>query len=124
MGPFATGILVPLGLFAMIFGIVYLGVTSRNRERMALIERGADPALFETKKKAKIDYEMLTGFIIANKDKLQYVKSSGKADKDTVSIILEDHGIQIPDTEVIKLIKRGVMRHPDIFKRTEATKNE
>lgn len=51
MGPFATGILVPLGLFAMIFGIVYLSVTSRNRERMALIERGADPTLFETQKK-------------------------------------------------------------------------
>ncbi len=37
------GILVPilisLGLFAMIFGIVYV----RNRERMAMIERGMDP---------------------------------------------------------------------------------
>lgn len=52
MGPFLTGILVPLGAFAMIFGIVYLGITSRNRERMALIERGADPTLFEAKKKA------------------------------------------------------------------------
>jgi len=51
MGPFATGILVPLGLFAMIFGIVYLSVTSRNRERMALIERGADPTLFEARKR-------------------------------------------------------------------------
>ena len=45
-------ILVPLGMFAMIFGIVYMGVTTRNRERMALIERGADPTLFETRKKA------------------------------------------------------------------------
>ena len=52
MEPFLVGILVPLGSFAMIFGIVYLVVTSRNRERMALIERGADPTLFETKKKA------------------------------------------------------------------------
>lgn len=52
MGPFATGILVPLGLFAMIFGIVYMAITSRNRERMALIERGADPLLFEAKKRA------------------------------------------------------------------------
>lgn len=46
------GLLIPLGFFAMIFGIVYLGVTSRNRERMALIERGADPTLFESRKKA------------------------------------------------------------------------
>ena len=52
MEPFLVGILVPLGSFAMIFGIVYMLVTSRNRERMALIERGADPTLFETKKKA------------------------------------------------------------------------
>jgi len=52
MGPFAVGLLVPIGCFAMIFGIVYLVVTSRNRERMALIERGADPALFETKKRS------------------------------------------------------------------------
>ena len=46
-----VAILVPLGCFAMVFGIVYLFVTSRNRERMALIERGADPTLFKTRKK-------------------------------------------------------------------------
>lgn len=61
MGPFLTGILVPLGLFAMIFGIVYLGVTSRNRERMALIERGADPTLFETRKRASTGGTMKAG---------------------------------------------------------------
>jgi hypothetical protein len=32
-------ILVPLGAFAMIFGVVYL----RTRENMALIEKGKDP---------------------------------------------------------------------------------
>lgn len=32
-------ILVPIAMFALIFGIVYL----RNRERMAMIERGMDP---------------------------------------------------------------------------------
>ncbi len=51
MEPFLVGILVPLGSFAMVFGIIYVIVTSRNRERMALIERGADPTLFEAKKK-------------------------------------------------------------------------
>jgi hypothetical protein len=64
MGPFLTGILVPLGLFAMIFGIVYMGVTSRNRERMALIERGADPLLFETKKKASSGGIMKLGMFL------------------------------------------------------------
>jgi hypothetical protein len=52
MGPFLAGILIPLGFFAMIIGIVYTTVTARNRERMAMIERGADPTLFETRKRA------------------------------------------------------------------------
>ena len=51
MGPFLRGILVPLGFFAMVFGIIYLWVTSRNRERMALIERGADPEFLMDKKR-------------------------------------------------------------------------
>lgn len=42
-----AGILVPilisLGLFALIFGIMYM----RNRERMAMIERGMDPRSFK-----------------------------------------------------------------------------
>ena len=44
-------ILVPLAMFAMIFGIVYVIVTARNRERLSLIEKGADPKLFESVKK-------------------------------------------------------------------------
>lgn len=44
-------ILVPLAFFAMIFGIVYVVITSRNRERLLLIEKGADPKLFESVKK-------------------------------------------------------------------------
>ena len=61
MGPFLTGILVPLGAFAMVFGIVYVAVSSRNRERMALIERGADPMLFEAKKKVNNNGTMKVG---------------------------------------------------------------
>lgn len=39
----AQEILVPLALFAMIFGIVYISVTARHRQRMAMIEKGMDP---------------------------------------------------------------------------------
>ena len=46
------GILVPIAIFAMTFGIVYIIVTARNRERMALIEKGADPKLFESIKRS------------------------------------------------------------------------
>lgn len=32
--------------FLSIFGVFYLYITTRNRERMAMIEKGVDPALF------------------------------------------------------------------------------
>ncbi len=35
-------VLVPIAMFAMIFGCVYIGVTSRHRQRMAMIEKGMD----------------------------------------------------------------------------------
>lgn len=38
-----VGILVPIALFAMVFGIVYLA----KRERMAMIERGMDPRRYK-----------------------------------------------------------------------------
>ena len=39
-------ILIPISLFLMIFGIIYLYYSTRNRERMALIEKGADASIF------------------------------------------------------------------------------
>jgi len=41
-----TEILVPIAIFAAIFGIVFVVITSRNRERMAMIEKGVDPKDF------------------------------------------------------------------------------
>ena len=35
-----------------IFGIVYVWISTRNKERMALIEKGADASLFTSKKKS------------------------------------------------------------------------
>ena len=43
-----AGILVPIAFFAMIFGIVYLAI--RKKERMLLIQRGADASAFESKR--------------------------------------------------------------------------
>ena len=43
-------ILVPIALFAMIFGIVYVGASTRHKQVMAMIEKGADPALFQKRK--------------------------------------------------------------------------
>jgi hypothetical protein len=42
-----------IALFATVFGIMYLHLTTRNKERLALIEKGADASLFNTGKEGK-----------------------------------------------------------------------
>ncbi len=42
-------ILVPLAFFALVFGSLYIYYTTRNKERLALIEKGASPELFKLK---------------------------------------------------------------------------
>lgn len=42
-----------IAFFATVFGIVYLFFSTRNKERMALIEKGADASLFNTGKDAR-----------------------------------------------------------------------
>ncbi len=44
MGP---EVIVPVAMFAVIFGCVYLGVTAKHKQRMAMIEKGMDPSLFK-----------------------------------------------------------------------------
>ena len=39
-------ILIPISLFFVIFGIFYLYLSTRNKERLALIEKGADASIF------------------------------------------------------------------------------
>ena len=38
-------IIIPVSLFASIFGIVYLFLMTRNKERLAMIEKGMDVSL-------------------------------------------------------------------------------
>ncbi len=39
-------ILIPISLFGAVFGIIYIYLMTRNKERMALIEKGASAELF------------------------------------------------------------------------------
>jgi hypothetical protein len=39
-------ILIPITMFACAFGIAYIFLSTRHRERMAMIEKGADPSMF------------------------------------------------------------------------------
>tara|TARA_Y100001936_G_C15888257_1_gene566567 strand:+ start:109 stop:468 length:360 start_codon:yes stop_codon:yes gene_type:complete len=41
--------IVFLVFFAMVFGIAYVFFTTRNKERLLMIEKGADASLFERK---------------------------------------------------------------------------
>ena len=51
------GVLIAfIAFFAMLFGIMYLFYTTRNKERMALIEKGADASLFNTGKDDRSSY--------------------------------------------------------------------
>ncbi len=42
----AGEVLVPIAFFLVVFGIVYLYYSSRNKERLALIEKGAEASIF------------------------------------------------------------------------------
>ncbi len=42
------GIFVPISFFLAIFAILYVYWTTRTKERLALIEKGADASIFKT----------------------------------------------------------------------------
>ena len=48
MGP--GEVLIPISVFAAIFGIFYVYISARNKERMSMIEKGADASTFVTKR--------------------------------------------------------------------------
>ena len=39
-------VLIPISLFFVVFGIFYLYLSTRNKERLALIEKGVDASIF------------------------------------------------------------------------------
>ena len=50
----AEDILIVLIIFAAIFGVVFVVASARNRERMAMIEKGVDPKDFLSKPKSSM----------------------------------------------------------------------
>jgi hypothetical protein len=40
-------IVIPVSFFAFVFAMLYVYLTTRNKERMAMIEKGADPTIFK-----------------------------------------------------------------------------
>jgi len=73
--------LVSIAAFASAFGIIYVIVTTRYRERMSMLEKGVDPSLFGSKSKSTgtlkagmvcvgIALGLLVGNVLADKDLL------------------------------------------------------
>jgi len=42
----AGAVIIPIVFFGVIFGIFYLYISARNRERLALIDKGAEASIF------------------------------------------------------------------------------
>jgi len=47
----AGEVIIPIAFFGVVFGIFYLYISSRNKERLALIEKGADATIFNLGKR-------------------------------------------------------------------------
>jgi CBS domain containing-hemolysin-like protein len=56
-------ILIPLIVFASFFGMVYVWLTTRNKERLALIEKGADASLWNVKRSNRTNYTLKIGML-------------------------------------------------------------
>lgn len=59
----AQEILIPIAAMAMVFGIVYLGVTAHNRKTLAMIEAGMNPNKKEESQHSKIRTALLFTFV-------------------------------------------------------------
>ncbi|WP_034040635.1 DUF6249 domain-containing protein [Wocania ichthyoenteri] len=55
----ATEVIIPISLFLAIFGIFYLYLSTRNKERLALIEKGADASIFSFSKQAGSSWKVI-----------------------------------------------------------------
>lgn len=49
----AVEILIPISLFGAVFGVLYVFFLTRNRERLAMIEKGADPKIFASRREGR-----------------------------------------------------------------------
>lgn len=56
MQPQTLGVLIPFAFFALVFASLYVHLTTRNKERLALIEKGASPELFKSRSDINYGY--------------------------------------------------------------------
>jgi hypothetical protein len=68
------------------------------------------------RKRRRIDINDLIKRIVESKDQIVYGRT-GKAEVESVKIILEKQGIELFDTEATRLVRRGAITHPEVFKK-------
>lgn len=82
----------------------------------------AKKAETKERRRKEINYKELTQIIVNNVDELVY-KRNGKAEIESVKMILEEKGIVLAEAEARRIVKRGAITHPEVFikKRGEET---
>lgn len=55
----AGEVIIPITFFAAVFGMVYLYFSTRNKERLALIEKGADASIFNIGKRSGSSWKVV-----------------------------------------------------------------
>ncbi len=73
-------LLIPLAGIALIFGIVYLGVTSDNRKNLAMIEAGMNPNEKKGNKRRDLRTALLLIFIPIGLVLGNYISGKGMGD--------------------------------------------
>jgi hypothetical protein len=78
----------------------------------------AKKAEVRERKRRRIDVNNLIKRVVESKDQIIYGRT-GRAEVESVKLILEKQGIELFDTEATRLVKRGAITHPDIFKKVQ-----
>lgn len=48
-------IIVPVSFFAAVVVAIYISLSTRNKERLAMIEKGVDPSVFQNKSSGRLN---------------------------------------------------------------------
>ncbi len=73
------------------------------------------------RRKSPMNINALINMIISKKDNITYIEkgvSKGKADYESIISIADDNGIQLTDAQAKTIVRRGIHKHPEVFKKT------
>jgi energy-coupling factor transporter ATP-binding protein EcfA2 len=93
---------------------IYERLKSEFLGRMS--EQSQQKAAAREKRKKIINYKDMLNKLIEHKDEMVFSKS-GTVEPESVRLILEEkYGVALADAEARRIIKRGEIKHPEVFK--------